>query len=75
MCLKIQRMSNENIFLAQGRVVGTASKRIFDSIAPSGTVHLECHSPNVIYLTFFSRCSLQYAGKDRPEDKRDIHLA
>ena len=51
----------KNIFSAQGRVVSSPSKQIFDCSAPSGPVYLDCHSPNIFYIITCSGCSPQYA--------------
>ena len=40
----------------KNKVVGTASKRIFDCVAPSGNVFLNCYLPNVIYVITCIRC-------------------
>ena len=49
---------NLNDFSAQDWAVSASSKRIFDCVALSGTVYLDCHSPNIIYLITCSRYSL-----------------
>ena len=42
------------------RRVSSASKEMFDCIAITGIVYLDCHLPNVVYLNTISRYSPQY---------------
>ena len=60
---KSKRCEIKNIFKAKDKVVSTSSKRIFNCIVPPGSVYIDCHSSNLIYLLTCSRCSLQYVGE------------
>ena len=60
---KLKRCQMKNIFAAQDKVLSTCSKRIYDCIVPPGTVYIDCHTANVIYLITCSRCQLQYVGE------------
>ena len=60
---KSKRCQIKNIFNSKDRVVSTSSKRIFNCIVPPGSVYIDCHSSNLIYLRTCSRCSLQYVGE------------
>ena len=64
--VSLKDIKRKIFFSAQDRVVSTASTQIFDFVLPSGTVHLDYHSP-VIYLITCSRCSVQYVGKAGPK--------
>ena len=53
----------KNVFCAQYKVIGTASKQIFDCVTPSGNVHLNCRSPNVISVITCSKCLVSILGR------------
>lgn len=50
-------------FKARDKVESTCTKRLYDCVTPPGTVYLNCHSTNLIYLITCSTCGLQYVGE------------
>ena len=50
-------------FCAKDKAVSTATKRIYDCVVPPGTIYVDCHSSNVIYLITCNKCFLQYVGE------------
>ena len=50
-------------FFPTDKILSTVTKRLFDCVIPPGTIYLDCHSPNVIYLLTCNRCHLQYVGE------------
>ena len=51
------------IFYARDKVVSTATKRIYDCKVPPGSIYIDCHCSNVIYLITCNKCFLQYVGE------------
>ena len=60
---KKKRCHLKNNFIARDKVLSTSTKRIFDCKVPNGTVYLDCHTANVVYLITCTRCWLQYVGE------------
>ena len=50
-------------FIARDKVVSSCTKRFYDCVTPPGSIYIDCHSANVIYLITCNNCSLQYAGE------------
>ena len=50
-------------FLARDKAVSSCTCRVYDCITPPGTIYVNCHSRNVIYLLTCSTCGLQYVGE------------
>ena len=42
------------------KVISTSSKRIFDYVVLNWTTYIDCNFPNVLFLTTYKRCSLQF---------------
>ena len=60
---KMDRCKLKENFIARNKVVSTCSKRIYDCITPPGSIYINCHSANVIYLITCNKCGLQYVGE------------
>ena len=60
---KSQRCKLKIFFLFKTKFVRTTSKQMFDCVTPFGTIYLDYHSPNVLYIITCSEYSLQYAGE------------
>ena len=52
-----------NYFSPKDRAVSSCTKRIYDCITLPGTIYVNCHSPNVIYIITCDTCGLQYVGE------------
>ena len=50
-------------FFPKNKCISSVTFRDYDCIVPPGTIYLNCHSSNVIYLITCSKCSLQYVGE------------
>ena len=50
-------------FFPQDKIISTTTNRIYNCIVPPGTVYLNDHSSNVIYLITCNKCKLQYVGE------------
>ena len=44
-------------------MASSVTKRSYDCIIPPGTISLNCHSSDVIYLITCEQCFLQYVGE------------
>ena len=67
-CIGIYRCNSKRCqfqhdFQPSDKVVSTVTKRVYDCVVPPGTVYLNCHSSNLIYLITCSNCCLQYVGE------------
>ena len=60
---KSKRCGLKSQFLAKDKAISTCSKRVYNCITPPGTLYVDCHSSNVIYLLTCSTCGLQYIGE------------
>lgn len=60
---KSARCGLKSHFLARDKSISSCTKRTYDCITPPGTVYIDCHSTNVIYLITCSTCGLQYVGE------------
>ena len=63
-------------FLPSDRILSTSTKRFYDCIIVPGTVYLDCHSANVIYLITCSKCFLQYVGEtaQKLNERFNLHI-
>ena len=50
-------------FITIDRFKSTTTGRIYDVVVPPGTIYLNDHTSNVIYLITCDRCRLQYVGE------------
>ena len=50
-------------FYPRDKMVSSVTKRSYDCIIPPGTISLNCHTSNVIYLITCEQCFLQYVGE------------
>ena len=50
-------------FIARDRCVSSCSLRSYPCITPPGTLYVNCHTSNVIYLITCCKCGLQYVGE------------
>ena len=57
---KSTRCGLKNQFIARDKTISTCSKRIYDCITLPGTIYVDCHSANLIYLLTCCTCGLQY---------------
>ena len=60
---KSKRCMLKDNFRAKDKVVSVSTKRIYDCIVPDGTIYIDCHTSNVIYLITCNKCCLQYVGE------------
>jgi len=60
---KAKKCKFQSQFHPTDKVLSTVTKRLHDCVSPPGTVYLNCHTPNVIYLITCNRCYLQYVGE------------
>ena len=60
---KLKRCRLKTQFVARDKAISTCSKRIYDCITPPGTLYVDCHSSNLIYLLTCSTCGFQYVGE------------
>ena len=50
-------------FAPRDKALRSCTKRSYQIITPPGTVYLNCHSSNLVYLLSCSTCGLQYVGE------------
>ena len=60
---KSKRCLLKHKFIPQDKFFSTVTNRVYDCIVPPGTVYINEHSSNVIYLITCDRCWLQYVGE------------
>ena len=60
---KSKRCKFQSQFQPTDKILSTVTKRLHDCVSPPGTVYLNCHTSNVIYLITCNRCYLQYVGE------------
>ena len=60
---KSKRCKFQFDFLPSDRILSSSTKRFYDCVIVPGTVYLDCHSANVIYLITCTKCYLQYVGE------------
>ena len=70
---KASRCGLKNQFVAKDKCISTCTKRIYNCITPPGTVYVDCHTSNVIYMLTCSSCGLQYIGETSPAVKCSLH--
>jgi len=58
-----KRCAFQNKFSPKDRVVSSCTHRTYDCVVPDGTIYINCHSSNVIYLITCCNCGLQYVGE------------
>lgn len=60
---KSKRCMLKDCFKTKDKVVSTSTKRVHDCVVPDGSIYIDCHASNVIYLITCNRCFLQYVGE------------
>ena len=50
-------------FVPRDKAISSCTKRTYDCITPPGTIYVDCHSANLIYLLTCMKCGLQYVGE------------
>ena len=60
---KSKRCKFQSQFQHTDKILSTVTKRLHDCVSPPGTIYLNCHTSNVIYLITCNRCYSQYVGE------------
>lgn len=50
-------------FTPRNKAISTCTERIYDCVTPAGTMYLNCHSTNLVYLLTCETCGMQYVGE------------
>ena len=58
-----KRCKFQNSFFPSNQFYSSVTNRKYNCIVPDGTIYLNCHSSNLIYLLTCNNCSLQYVGE------------
>ena len=58
-----KRCQFQNKFVPISKIQSTTTKRVYECIVPPGTIYINCHSSNIIYLVTCCKCGLQYVGE------------
>ena len=58
-----KRCKFQNKYTPKDKVASSVTHRIYDCKVPDGTMYINCHTSNVIYLITCNHCHLQYVGE------------